>query len=125
MKNGKLSRRDFLRVSAMTTAGLVAAGCVVPATEAPPAATEAPAAMEAPAEAPPAEEVTLDVMTPASEYDGASGTEIVNVPSKPSVAMRHGAAGTGTVATGTRLRSPVPPGRAPWIRSKSKIDETG
>jgi ABC-type glycerol-3-phosphate transport system substrate-binding protein len=70
MNENRISRRDFLRVSALTAAGMVAAGCVAPATEAPPVATEAPAATEVPAEAPPAEEVTLEVMTPASEYEG-------------------------------------------------------
>ena len=39
-----LSRRDFLRASALTAAGLVAAQCGAPATQAPSEATEAPAA---------------------------------------------------------------------------------
>ncbi len=67
-----ISRREFLRVSALTAAGLVAASCAAP----PPAAapTQAPAAEapkeEAPAaEAPAAAEVTLDVMSLA-EYEG-------------------------------------------------------
>ena len=67
-----ISRRDFLRASALTAAGLVAAQCVAPpATQPPPAEGEAPAvpATEAPAAAPPAaEEVTLEIMAPASEY---------------------------------------------------------
>jgi ABC-type glycerol-3-phosphate transport system substrate-binding protein len=72
MEGKKLSRRDFLRVSALTAAGAVAASCVAPATQAPPAATEAPAAAtEAPAAAAPAaEEVTLDFVTILNEYDG-------------------------------------------------------
>ncbi len=65
MNKKYLSRRDFLRASALTAAGLVAAQCgaPAPATQAPSAATEAPAV------APPAEEVTLDVMSLA-EYEG-------------------------------------------------------
>jgi ABC-type glycerol-3-phosphate transport system substrate-binding protein len=71
VKKTVISRRDFLRASALTAAGLVAAGCGAPATQAPSAATEAPAAAtEAPAaEAPVAEEVTLDVMQ-IDEYEG-------------------------------------------------------
>src|SRR5574341_641381 len=75
-----LSRREFLRVSALTAAGLVAAQCGAPATPAPPAATEAPkpaateapkpAATEAPTVAPPAaKEVTIDVVTDLPEYE--------------------------------------------------------
>ena len=67
-----LSRREFLRVSALTAAGLVAAQCGAPATPAPPAATEAPkpAATEAPTTAPPAaKEVTIDVVTDLPEYE--------------------------------------------------------
>jgi len=65
-----LSRRDFLRASALTAAGL-AAGCVAHATQAPPAATEAPAAAtEAPAAAAPAAgEVTIDVVTDLPDYE--------------------------------------------------------
>jgi ABC-type glycerol-3-phosphate transport system substrate-binding protein len=51
MDEKRLSRRDFLRVSALTAAGLALAGCAPAATEAP---TEAPA--EAPTEAPPVPE---------------------------------------------------------------------
>ena len=66
-----LSRRDFLRASALTAAGLVAAQCGAPATPAPSEATEAPAAAtEAPAaEAPVAEEVTLEMVTNLGEYE--------------------------------------------------------
>ncbi len=53
MKSKNLSRRDFLRVSALTAAGLVAAQCqaATPATEAPAAATKAPEATATPAPA--------------------------------------------------------------------------
>ena len=59
-----VSRREFLRVSALTAAGLAAAGCVVQQAPAP---AQAPAEQapqeEAPtAEAPPAEEVTMEVV---------------------------------------------------------------
>jgi multiple sugar transport system substrate-binding protein len=56
-KSRKLSRRDFLRASAVTAAGLIAAQCGAPATEAPAPAEEAPAPA-APAE----EAVTLDFL---------------------------------------------------------------
>ena len=46
MEDNKLSRRDFLRVSAMTAAGATLAACG--ATEAPPEPTEAPAAAAQP-----------------------------------------------------------------------------
>jgi ABC-type glycerol-3-phosphate transport system substrate-binding protein len=72
MNTKNLSRREFLRVSALTAAGLVAAQCGAPATPAPPAATEAPkpAATEAPTTAPPAaKEVTIDVVTDLPEYE--------------------------------------------------------
>ena len=61
-----ISRRDFLKVSAMTAFGMAAAGCAAaPAAEAPAAApvAEAPAAA-----APSAEAVTLEVMSMA-EYE--------------------------------------------------------
>jgi ABC-type glycerol-3-phosphate transport system substrate-binding protein len=71
MSNKTLSRRDFLRASALTAAGLIAAQCGAPAPTEAPKATEAPAAAtEAPAAAAPAgEEVTLDCMSLA-EYEG-------------------------------------------------------
>jgi len=59
----KLSRRDFLRLSAMTAAGAALAACGGPTPA--PETKEA----EAPAEAPPVEEVTLEVMSLA-EYEG-------------------------------------------------------
>ena len=72
-KKTVVSRRQFLRASALTAAGLVAAGCAAPAPTEAPAATKAPAPTEAPApaatEAPAAEEVTLDVMQ-IDEYQG-------------------------------------------------------
>jgi ABC-type glycerol-3-phosphate transport system substrate-binding protein len=82
MSKKMISRREFLRVSALTAAGLVAAGCAgqpaapAPAEEAP--KEEAPAE-EAPKEEAPAaaEEVTLDVMSLA-EYEGPY-VEIWNV----------------------------------------------
>jgi len=68
-----VSRRDFLRVSALTAAGLVAAGCVAqapaPAAQEPAPQEEAPAEEAPAAEAPAAEEVTLDIMSLA-EYEG-------------------------------------------------------
>ena len=50
-----LSRRDFLRMTALTAAGAAAAGCVVPT----PVPTSAPAEAPAPTTAPPPEPVTL------------------------------------------------------------------
>jgi ABC-type glycerol-3-phosphate transport system substrate-binding protein len=75
-----LNRRDFLKASALTAAGLVAAGCGAPAAPAPSESTEAPAAAtEAPAAAAPSgEAVTLDIMSPLSEYE-APYREIWNV----------------------------------------------
>jgi ABC-type glycerol-3-phosphate transport system substrate-binding protein len=70
MTKNYISRREFLRVSALTAAGIVAASCAgqpaAPAAEAPAAAapTKAPAA-----QAPAAQEVTIDVMSLA-EYEG-------------------------------------------------------
>jgi len=68
-----VSRRDFLRVSALTAAGLVAASCAgqapAPAAEEPAPQEEAPMEEAPAAEAPAAEEVTLDVMSLA-EYEG-------------------------------------------------------
>jgi ABC-type glycerol-3-phosphate transport system substrate-binding protein len=73
MKNKYVSRREFLRVSGLTAAGLLAASCGGAAEPAAPAAaTQAPAAgaTQAPAAAAPAGEgVTLDVMSLA-EYEG-------------------------------------------------------
>ena len=67
--NKKLSRRDFLRASAMTAAGLVAASCVAPPPQAPSEPAEAPAEEAPAAEAPAAEEVTLEMVTNLPEYD--------------------------------------------------------
>jgi ABC-type glycerol-3-phosphate transport system substrate-binding protein len=60
MNSKNLSRREFLRVSALTAAGLVAARGAL-ATPAPAQAAAAP---------PAAEPVTLDCMAPAPEYAG-------------------------------------------------------
>ncbi|MBC8450105.1 MAG: carbohydrate ABC transporter substrate-binding protein [Chloroflexi bacterium] len=69
MSENMLSRRDFLRLSAMTAAGAAFAACAGPAP-APEQPAVKPAATEAPAAAPPAaKEVTLDVMSLA-EYEG-------------------------------------------------------
>ena len=84
MKKNGISRRDFLRLSAVTAAGaaLVACGAKTTGGEEKPAATSAPAA-EATAvpvatTAPAAAVVTLDVMAPVSEYE-APYREIWNV----------------------------------------------
>jgi ABC-type glycerol-3-phosphate transport system substrate-binding protein len=62
----KMSRREMLRLTALTGLGLVAAGCVVPTPAAPEA--EAPAATEAPAaEAPAGEKVQVRYV--AMDYD--------------------------------------------------------
>ena len=63
MSEKKLSRREFLRLSTLTAAGIVAASC---APKPAPTATPKPAE---PTTAPPAKEVTLDVMSLA-EYEG-------------------------------------------------------
>lgn len=69
----RLSRRDFLRMSALTAAGTALAACApaAPPTEAPTEATATPkpAAPTPTTAAPPAEEVTLDCMSLA-EYEG-------------------------------------------------------
>jgi ABC-type glycerol-3-phosphate transport system substrate-binding protein len=84
MKKKGISRRDFLRLSAVTAAGaaLVACGAKTTGGEEQAAATSAPAA-EATAvpvatTAPAAAVVTLDVMSPVSEYE-APYREIWNV----------------------------------------------
>ena len=63
MDKKSISRRDFLRASALTAAGVVLAKC---APGAPAPAVQAPAETAAP---PPAKEVTLDMMSLA-EYEG-------------------------------------------------------
>lgn len=70
----KMSRRDFLRVSALTAAGGILAACGKTTTPASQATPEAPKA-----DAPVAKgQVTLDVMAPVAEYEGAY-REIWNV----------------------------------------------
>ncbi len=64
MNAKNFSRREFLRVSALTAASLAAAACVPPAP-APPAATEAPQATEAAA----AKEIVLEVVTSGAEWE--------------------------------------------------------
>jgi len=72
MATQKLSRRDFLRIGALTAAGIALGGCAKP--QAPAAeATEAPTQAAAPLK-----QVTLDVMAPVAEYEGAY-REIWNV----------------------------------------------
>ncbi len=56
----KMSRREMLRLTALTGLGLVAAGCVAPATP-------APQATEAPAAAPPGEKVKIRLVV--MDYD--------------------------------------------------------
>jgi len=68
----KLSRRDFLRMSALTGAGIALAGCAVPTPMAEPAAepTVAPEPSEAPTPTPKpqAEQVTLEIQAWEPEY---------------------------------------------------------
>ena len=80
MDKNKLSRRNFLRMSAVAAAGATLAACStseepLDPTKAPAGATEAPAPTTAPAAA---EEVILDIMAPLSEYE-APYREIWNV----------------------------------------------
>lgn len=63
MNDGKLSRREFLRMSALTAAGAALAACAPAATPSAPA--EAPAEAVAPA---PAKEIVLDVIARQPEY---------------------------------------------------------
>jgi len=66
MTERKMSRRDFMRISAMSAAGAVLARCAPVAT--PEAPSAEPTAAPAEATAPPVGEVTLDVYTDLSEY---------------------------------------------------------
>ncbi len=77
-----ITRRDFLRVSALTAAGAVAAACAAPATPAP---TQAPAAPAAPTK-PPAPAATA---VPASKYKEAPMlADLVKAGSLPVVDQR-------------------------------------
>ena len=77
MISDKLSRRDFLRLSALTAAGATLAACGPKATEAPPEPEPAEPAEPEPAEpepteAPPAaEEIMLEVSSSNPEYSNA------------------------------------------------------
>lgn len=73
MNSKKLSRRDFLRMSALTAAGAALAACAPKPTPKPTVEpTKPPVKVEAtPTTAPPAaKEVTLDIMSPVAEYEG-------------------------------------------------------
>jgi hypothetical protein len=59
MNKNKLSRRDFLHVCGLATAGVVVAKCAPTTTEAP-----------GPTAPPPPGDITLDIMSPVSEYEG-------------------------------------------------------
>jgi len=76
MDKKKLSRRDFLKIGALTASGLVITACGSDATESPIEATSAPAATKV--VAPAVEDVTLEIMAPLSEYE-APYREIWNV----------------------------------------------
>ncbi len=71
MNKKKLSRRDFLRISALTATGLVAAQCVAPGLPSEPAATSKPAEPTATPVPPPPEEVVLEVRATEAEYENA------------------------------------------------------
>ena len=81
-KTGKrnISRRDFLRMSSVTAAGLVAAACTTPAPAAPaptqapaaPAPTQAPAAAPAPTSAPGATQAPAPTAGPAVVSKGVA-----------------------------------------------------
>lgn len=70
MNEKSMSRRTFLRLSALAAAGTALAACA----QKTPQATQATEATKAP----PSKEVTLDVMAPVAEYEGAY-REIWNV----------------------------------------------
>jgi ABC-type glycerol-3-phosphate transport system substrate-binding protein len=84
MEKKTVSRRDFLRLGALGGAGIALVACGGGTEPAAPAATKAPAATAVPTEAPApttapaAAEVTIDVMSPVSEYE-APYREIWNV----------------------------------------------
>lgn len=75
MKKKTVSRRDFLRLGAVGSAGIALVACGGGTEPAAPAATTAPAATAVPTEAPvatvapAAEAVTIDVMSPVAEYE--------------------------------------------------------
>ena len=72
MSAKKLSRREFLRLSALTAAGTALAGCAAPKTPAPPAEAPTQAPVEAPTQAPAAPaQVILEIGASNPEYENA------------------------------------------------------
>lgn len=69
MSKKKLSRRDFLRLSTLSTAGLLAAACVGQVAPAAPAAGSEPAAEAVSDKAPPPQEVVLEIRASNPEYE--------------------------------------------------------
>jgi peptide/nickel transport system substrate-binding protein len=93
----KLNRRDFLRLSGLTTAGVIAAACA-PAAAPPAAQEEAPAAAE---EAPAAAE---EAPAAAAETEG----EVMDVPRERTLILMFG--GDGTQFTDVGLGNPYATG---------------
>lgn len=116
MNGKKLSRREFLRMSALTAAGAALAGCGAPAAAPPTSEPEvAPTATTAP---PPAEEVTLEIIASQPEYIDAE-RQIWDVfeAENPGIKVNLFAVNEDTVAA---FRAKVAGGEmpaivAPWV----------
>ena len=85
MEIKRFSRREFLRIGALTAAGVAVAACAPRATEAPEAPpTEAPGADEPATEAPPTEEPAAEEPEPTEEPAAEEPA-----PAKANVVMMH------------------------------------
>ena len=99
-ENKDLSRRDFLRLSGLTTAGVVVAAC----QSAPPAATQ---------DAAPAQDSSSDAPAAADTSSDAGGT--MDVPREKTLILMFG--GDGTQFTDTGLGNPYATGATHQIGS--------
>jgi peptide/nickel transport system substrate-binding protein len=96
MKEKKLSRRDFLRLSGLATAGIIITGCAQQAAQPAPQPQEAaPAVEEAKQEAP-------------AEQPAAPSSELKDVPRERTLVLMFG--GDGTQFTDTGLGNPYATG---------------
>jgi multiple sugar transport system substrate-binding protein len=110
----RLSRRDFLRASAVTAAGLIAAQCAAPAVEAPAPAEEAPAPA-APAE----EAVTLDFLAWGAPADIPAWDQLsaMYMEANPNVTVKITAVADPNVNFYPKLQTAIAGGTPPHISS--------
>ena len=117
--NRKISRRDFLKLSALGTASVVVAGCGGGAAPEAPAEAPAAAPTEAPAVAPPKEPVTLDFQAWGDNADLPAWEKLVEMYKErnPNVTINYSPIAEPNVNFYQTLQTSIAGGTPPDVAS--------